>query len=81
MRVPPSHRDAAQLRGPEFADDPAAAYQAIRRRHGSVAPVQLEDGVPAWLVLSYREVHQVSGNPQLFGRDSRRWNLRDQVPP
>ncbi|MGH3171316.1 MAG: cytochrome P450, partial [Trebonia sp.] len=22
-----------------------------------------------------------SGNPQLFGRDSRRWNLRDQVPP
>ena len=81
MRVPSSHRDAARLHGPEFADDPASAYLAIRRRHGSVAPVLLEDDVPAWLVLAYREVQQVTSNPQLFGRDSRRWNLREQVPP
>jgi cytochrome P450 len=69
------------LRGPEFADDPAATYLAIRRRHGPVVPVLLEDNVPAWLVLAYREVQQVTSNPQLFGRDSRHWNLRDQVPP
>jgi cytochrome P450 len=81
MRVPPSHRDAAQLHGPEFAIDPAAAYLAIRRRHGPVAPVLLDGNIPAWLVVAYREVHQVTSNPQLFGRDSRRWNLRDQIPP
>jgi cytochrome P450 len=80
MRVPPSHRDAAQLHGPEFAIDPAAAYLAIRRRHGPVAPVLLDGNIPAWLVVAYREVHQVTSNPQLFGRDSRRWNLRDQIP-
>jgi len=81
MRVPPSHRDAAQLHGQEFAIDPAAAYLAIRRRHGPVAPVLLDGDIPAWLVLAYREVHQVTSNPQLFGRDSRRWNMRDQIPP
>jgi cytochrome P450 len=81
MRVPSSHRDAAQLHGPEFADDPAAAYLAIRQQYGPVAPVLLEGNVPAWLVLAYREVHQVTSDPQLFGRDSRRWNLRDEVPP
>lgn len=80
MRVPPSHRDAARLRGAEFADDPAAAFLAIRRRHGAVAPVLLEGSVPAWLVLAYREIQQVTSNPRLFGRDSRRWNLRDEVP-
>jgi cytochrome P450 len=80
MRVPPSHRDATQLREAEFAIDPPAAYLAIRRRHGPVAPVLLDGNVPAWLVVSYREVHQVTSNPQLFGRDSRRWNLRDQIP-
>jgi cytochrome P450 len=53
----------------------------MRAEHGPVAPVLLEGDVPAWLVLGYREVHYVTSNPQIFGRDSRRWNAWDRVPP
>nr|WP_221468120.1 cytochrome P450 [Saccharopolyspora phatthalungensis] len=51
----------------------------MRRKHGAVAPVLLEGGVPAWCVLGYREVHHVTSNPGLFGRDSRRWNCWNAV--
>jgi cytochrome P450 len=81
MLLPPSHHDAARLYGPEFDADPARAYQEMRRKYGRVAPVLLDGDVPAWLVLAYREVYHVTSNPQIFGRDSRRWNLRDQIPP
>jgi cytochrome P450 len=80
MEIPPSHIHAARLYGAEFAANPVEAYQEIRRRHGRVAPVLLEGDVPAWMVLAYRELHHVTSNPQLFGRDSRRWNLWDQIP-
>jgi cytochrome P450 len=80
MLLPPSHQNAVRLYGPEFAADPAAVYQDVRREYGRVAPVLLDGDVPAWFVLGYREVHHVTSNPQVFGRDSRRWNLRDQIP-
>lgn len=80
MEVPPCHNQAARLYGPEFAKDPARVYQELRRTYGQVAPVLLEGGVPAWLVLSYRGIRHVTSNPQTFGVDSRRWNLRDQIP-
>jgi cytochrome P450 len=81
MLLPPSHQDAARLYGPEFAVDPARVYEDMRRKYGRVAPVLLDGDVPAWFVLGYREVYHVTSNPQIFGRDSRRWNLRDQLPP
>jgi hypothetical protein len=37
---------------------PALVYERLRRQHGPVAPVDLL-GVPAWLVLGYRESLQV----------------------
>jgi cytochrome P450 len=80
MEIPPSHAHAARLYGAEFAVNPIGAYQEMRRQHGRVAPVLLEGDVPAWMVLAYRELHHVLSNTQLFGRDSRRWNLWDQVP-
>ncbi|HEY1700648.1 MAG TPA: cytochrome P450 [Trebonia sp.] len=80
MRIPSSHENATRLYGPEFAADPAGIYREMRDEYGAVAPVLLDGDVPAWFVLAYREVLHVTGNPQLFGRDSRRWNLRDQVP-
>jgi cytochrome P450 len=55
-------------------------YAELRRRYGPVAPVLLEGDVPAWLVLGYREVQYVTANPELFARDSRRWNAWDRVP-
>jgi cytochrome P450 len=52
----------------------------MRRDHGSVVPVVLDGDVPAWLVLGYRELHQVTGDPQLFSRDSDLWSQWDRIP-
>ncbi|GAB3987884.1 cytochrome P450 [Actinoallomurus acanthiterrae] len=68
------------LYGPEFQRKSADLYAEMRRAHGPVAPVLLDGDVPAWLVLGYREVQYVTGNPQIFGRDPRRWNAWDRVP-
>ena len=55
--------------------DPAGVYERLRARWGNVAPVLLEPGVPAWLVLGHRELVTVLRNESLFARDSRNWGL------
>ncbi|MFD6448803.1 hypothetical protein ACFWEJ_27120 [Promicromonospora sp. NPDC060204] len=55
--------------------DPAAVYEALRARWGNVAPVLLEPGVPAWLVLGHRELVTVLRNEGLYSRDARNWGL------
>lgn len=55
--------------------DPAQVYERLRARWGNVAPVLLEPGVPAWLVLGHRELVTVLRNESLFARDSRNWSL------
>lgn len=55
--------------------DPAAVYERLRARWGNVAPVLLEPGVPAWLVLGHRELVTVLRNEALYARDSRNWSL------
>ncbi|MFF4487932.1 cytochrome P450 [Streptomyces sp. NPDC001544] len=73
--------DAVPLGGPRFQTEPARLYREMRREHGAVAPVLLDGDVPAWLVLGYRELHQVTGDPVLFSRDSDLWNQWDTIPP
>ncbi|WP_028802830.1 cytochrome P450 [Streptomyces sp. 142MFCol3.1] len=68
------------LSGPRFQTEPAELYREMRRDHGAVAPVVLDGDIPAWLVLGYRELHQVTGDPQLFSRDSELWNQWDRIP-
>ncbi|GDY32721.1 cytochrome P450 [Gandjariella thermophila] len=68
------------LYGPRFSQRPGDLYRELRQRYGPVAPVVLEGGVPAWLVLGYREVYHVASNPQQFARDSRRWNAWSEIP-
>ena len=68
------------LGGPGFQADPARLYRELRREHGAVTPVLLDGDVPAWLVLGYRELHQVTGDPVLFSRDSELWNQWDRIP-
>nr|WP_206325156.1 MULTISPECIES: cytochrome P450 [unclassified Streptomyces] len=68
------------MSGPRFHTDPVELYRRIRRDHGAVAPVVLDGDVPAWLVLGYRELHQVTSDPVLFSRDSELWNQWDAVP-
>jgi cytochrome P450 len=61
------------LYGPEAQSDPSALYERLRAEHGPVAPVELEGGVPAWLVLGYRENMEVARTPNRFTRDARLW--------
>ncbi|PIB06263.1 cytochrome [Streptomyces sp. HG99] len=68
------------LSGPRFQTEPAELYREMRRDHGAVVPVVLDGDVPAWLVLGYRELHQVTGDPVLFSRDSDLWNQWDRIP-
>ncbi|WP_245687134.1 cytochrome P450 [Streptacidiphilus griseoplanus] len=51
----------------------------MRRDHGPVVPVEL-GGLPAWLVIGYRELHQVTSDPQLFPRDVGLWNQWPNIP-
>ncbi|MFD5783330.1 cytochrome P450 [Streptomyces sp. NPDC126933] len=78
----PAHGGPAPvpLSGPLFQAEPARLYREMRRDHGSVAPVVLTGDIPAWLVLGYRELHQVTGDPVLFSRDSDLWNQWDSIP-
>jgi len=66
----------------EFDTDPAAVYERLRRQYGPVAPVGLF-GVPAWLVLDYREVLEVLRNESVWRRDIRHWRARAEgrLPP
>jgi cytochrome P450 len=60
---------------------PQELYQRLRRDHGPVAPILLDGGVPAWLVLGYRELQRVTSDPKRFARDSRRWPAWEHIPP
>ncbi|MEW5654232.1 cytochrome P450 [Streptomyces cinereoruber] len=75
MTLPP-----VSLSGPRFQTDPIALYRELRRDHGPVVPVVLDGDVPAWLVIGYRELHQLTGDPVLFTRDSRLWNQLAVLP-
>ncbi|WP_405743270.1 cytochrome P450 [Streptomyces sp. NBC_01525] len=71
---------AVRLYGEGLSGDPARLYRELRREYGPVAPVLLDGDIPAWFVLGYREVHQVTSHPDLFARDSRRWHAWESIP-
>ena len=71
---------AVALSGPGFQTEPHALYRAMRRDHGSVVPVELIGEVPAWLVIGYRELHQVTSDGELFPRDVALWNQWGRLP-
>lgn len=73
----PAHGAGAEamtaLYGAHAQSDPAGIYEKLRAAHGAVAPVELEGGVPAWLVLGFRENMEAARTPNRFTRDSRIW--------
>ncbi|KPC95148.1 cytochrome P450 [Streptomyces sp. NRRL F-6602] len=73
--------EAMPLLGPRFQnDDRARLYREMYEQHGPLAPVVLPGDVPCWLVLGYRELHQISSDPVLFSRDSGLWNQWPNIP-
>ncbi|MEV6977688.1 cytochrome P450 [Kitasatospora sp. NPDC093806] len=63
------------LYGSAVADDPHGLYARLRAQYGPVAPIELEPGVEAWLVLGYAELLELTRNEALFSKDSRRWRV------
>ncbi|MFE2499978.1 cytochrome P450 [Streptomyces scopuliridis] len=76
-----AQEDAVALSGLEYQQTPSQLYRTLRREHGAIAPVVLDGGIPAWLVLGYTEVSYVTSHDELFARDSRRWNQWPSIPP
>ncbi|WP_328396899.1 cytochrome P450 [Nocardia sp. NBC_00416] len=57
----------------EFAADPHKVYREMRRRFGSLAPVELAPGVPATLVIGYHTAVRILNDPERFPADPRVW--------
>ncbi|KDN84462.1 cytochrome P450 [Kitasatospora cheerisanensis KCTC 2395] len=84
----PDHREApgcpytraqgSPLYGAAVAENPHSLYARLRAQHGPVAPIELEPGVEAWLVLGYPEMLELTRNEQLFSKDSRRWRVQQE---
>lgn len=58
---------------PEFAADPHRVYAEMRRRYGSLVPVDLAPGVPATLVVRYYTALRILNDPEHFSPDPRMW--------
>ena len=58
------------------AEDMVAALRRLQDEWGPVAPVDLEPGVPGWLVLGHAEVMEVMRTESVFARDPRHWKER-----
>jgi cytochrome P450 len=68
------------LSGLALDSESGLRYRELRDEHGAVVPVVLDGGVPAWLVIDYQELHQVTGDPALFSRDFALWNQWPDLP-
>ncbi|MEU5210061.1 cytochrome P450 [Streptomyces sp. NPDC020742] len=73
----PAHGQAPgglyQLDDPAVQADLVGAYERLRAQYGPVAPVRVQGGLPAWLVLGHRENLEILRTPSVFSRDSRLW--------
>lgn len=61
----------------DYETRPSLVYERLRHEHGPVAPVDLL-GVPAWLVLGYREALQVLQDNDGFPKGLENWRARSE---
>ncbi|GGN93177.1 cytochrome P450 [Nocardia rhizosphaerihabitans] len=73
MTVDLSADERVPMYAPEFAADPQAAYREMRRRFGSVVPVELSPGIRATLVIGYHTAVRILNDPEHFPADPRTW--------
>lgn len=55
------------------SQNPQDAYRRLREAHGLVAPVELEPGVTAWLVMGWEEICEVVRHERVYSRDPNNW--------
>lgn len=56
-----------------MAPDPDSVYRTWRAQWGPVVPVELSDGVRAWLVLDYEDIKRILLGWSMFSRDVEHW--------
>lgn len=61
----------------DYETRPELVYERLRDRHGPVAPVDLL-GVPAWLVLGYRESLEVLQDDAAWPKGLENWRARSE---
>ncbi|MGW1273649.1 cytochrome P450 [Streptomyces sp. NPDC002491] len=61
----------------DYETRPSLVYERLRQRHGPVAPVDLL-GVPAWLVLGYRESLEVLQDDAAWPKGLENWRARTE---
>ncbi|WP_286259849.1 cytochrome P450 [Streptomyces graminofaciens] len=61
----------------DYETRPSLVYERLRQRHGAVAPVDLL-GVPAWLVLGYRESLDVLQDDAGWPKGLENWRARTE---
>jgi cytochrome P450 len=61
----------------DYETRPSLVYERLRQRYGPVAPVDLL-GVPAWLVLGYREALQVLQDDDGWPKGLENWRARSE---
>ncbi|GAA2454410.1 cytochrome P450 [Streptomyces glaucus] len=61
----------------DYETRPSLVYERLRQRHGPVAPVDLL-GVPAWLVLGYREALEVLQDNDGWPKGLENWRARSE---
>ncbi|MEQ4302693.1 cytochrome P450 [Plantactinospora sp. B6F1] len=55
--------------------EPRHVFQKLREEYGPVAPIELEPGINAWLVLGYHEVLTVARQEQTYSCDPTDWSV------
>lgn len=63
--------------------DPQAVYRRLRDQWGIIAPVELEPGINAWLVMGHPEIMQITRDDRRYSRDPNNWRdfAEGRVPP
>lgn len=61
------------LYAPEFAANPHEFYAEMRKKFGSLVPVELSPGIAATLVIGYRTAVQINNDSERFRADPRVW--------
>lgn len=61
------------LYGPEFLADPDRVYRDMRDKYRTMVPVELAPGVPATLIIGYRDGLKILGDSFHYSSDPRCW--------
>jgi len=66
-------KDLVRLAETNAHADSQVVYRRLRAEWGEVAPVELEPGVNAWLVMGYDELSQILRQERRFAKSPRHW--------